>query len=417
MFRSAWSRAIILITALFLCAASAHAQQAQPPALRIPRVTVPPKLEDYLDGESARSDARVTGFIQREPKDGEPISQETTVYLSYDDKNFYAVFVCKDEPDKVRAHLVKREAIFGDDVVGLLLDTYHDRRRAYEFLVNPLGIQLDGIATEGQEDDFSFDTLWHSEGKVTSFGFVVWMAIPFRSLRFTSDDVQTWGIALGRIIPRTNEEAFWPRITRSITGFAQQMATLEGIEQISPGRNIQIIPYGFFARARFLDDQTGQLRTDTDTRAGVDAKIVLKDSFTLDITANPDFSQVESDEPQVTINQRFEVFFPEKRPFFLENAGFFQTPENLFFSRRVADPQFGVRLTGKTGPWALGVLGMDDRAPGRLADDNPLDGERAAIGVFRVQRRACRTIVSRTARDEQRFRLHVEPRLFRRHAA
>lgn len=387
MYRSAWGRAITSMAALLLCAAAATAQQqAQPPSLRIPRVTVPPRLEDYLDGESRRSDARVTGFIQREPKDGSPISQDTTVYLSYDDKNLYAVFVCKDEPGKVRAHLVKREAIFGDDVVGILLDTYHDRRRAYEFLVNPLGIQLDGIATEGQDDDFSFDTLWHSEGKVTPFGFVVWMAIPFKSLRFTSDDVQTWGLALGRIMPRTNEEAFWPRITRSIAGFAQQMATLEGIEQISPGRNVQLIPYGFFARARFLDDQTGRLRTDTDTRAGVDAKVVIKDSFTLDITANPDFSQVESDEPQVTINQRFEVFFPEKRPFFLENAGFFQTPENLFFSRRIADPQFGVRLTGKMGPWAMGVLAIDDRAPGRLADADPLDGERAAIGVFRVQR-------------------------------
>src|SRR5687767_10369490 len=120
MYRSAWSRAITLIAALFLFAAAAPAQQqAQPPVLRIPRVTVPPKLEDYLDGESARSDARVTGFIQREPKDGEPISQDTTVYLSYDDKNLYAVFVCKDEPGKVRAHLVKREAIFGDDVVGI----------------------------------------------------------------------------------------------------------------------------------------------------------------------------------------------------------------------------------------------------------------------------------------------------------
>ncbi|HJQ68392.1 MAG TPA: DUF5916 domain-containing protein [Blastocatellia bacterium] len=387
MYRSAWSRAVMLAAALFFCVGDAPAQQqAQPPSLRIPRVTVPPKLEDYLDGESTPGGARVAGFIQREPKDGEPASQETTVYLSYDDKNLYAVFVCKDEPGKVRAHLVKREAIFGDDVVGLLLDTYHDRRRAYEFLTNPLGIQLDGIASEGQDDDFSFDTLWHSEGRVTPFGYVVWMAIPFKSLRFTSDDVQTWGVALGRIMPRTNEEVFWPRITRSVAGFAQQMATLEGLEQISPGRNLQIIPYGFFARARFLDDQTGRLRTDTDARAGVDAKIVIKDSFTLDITANPDFSQVESDEPQVTINQRFEVFFPEKRPFFLENAGFFQTPENLFFSRRVADPQFGLRLTGKTGPWALGVLGMDDRAPGRLLDDDPLDGERAAIGVFRVQR-------------------------------
>ncbi|HEU4391403.1 MAG TPA: DUF5916 domain-containing protein, partial [Blastocatellia bacterium] len=156
---------------------------------------------------------------------------------------------------------------------------------------------------------------------------------------------------------------------------------------ISPGRNIQIIPYGSFASARFLDQQIPAFRTDNAFRGGIDAKVVLHDSLTFDFTANPDFSQVESDEPQVTVNQRFEVFFPEKRPFFLENSSYFQTPENLFFSRRIADPQFGVRVTGKMGPWAVAGLAMDDRAPGKqVPEDDPIHGERAAIGVVRIQR-------------------------------
>src|SRR5262249_32155044 len=153
---------------------------------------------------------------------------------------------------------------------------------------------------------------------------VTWMAIPFKSLRFANADVQTWGIALIRIISRNNETSFYPYITRRIEGFTQQFANMEGLEKISPGRNMQIIPYGFFAHARFLDPSVPRFKTDTDYRGGVDAKIVLKDTLTFDFTVNPDFSQVESDEPQVTVNQRFEVFFPEKRPFFLENSGYFQ---------------------------------------------------------------------------------------------
>ena len=126
---------------------------------------------------------------------------------------------------------------------------------------------------------------------------------------------------------------------------------------------------------------------DTTVRGGVDAKAVIKDALTLDMTFNPDFSQVESDEPQVTVNQRYEVFFPEKRPFFMENASYFLLPQQLFFSRRIIDPQFGVRLTGKLGRWAIGVLAADDRAPGRrAAAGSALDGKRATDAVLSVQR-------------------------------
>jgi Domain of unknown function (DUF5916) len=367
-------------------------QPAKPPSakrpdLHIPRVSIAPRIDDYLNGKSRSDELRVTGFRQRDPRDGVPVTQETTAYLSYDDKNLYAIFVCKDEPGKVRAHMSKRENVGNDDAVGIAIDTFHDQRRAYLFATNPLGVQLDGILTEGQNDDMSFDTLWHSDGKLTSDGYVVWMAIPFKSLRFDSADVQTWGIGLLRSISRNNESAWYPYITRQVTGFTQQLANLNGLEGISPGRNIQIIPYGFFARARFLDPAVPQLKTDTEYRAGVDAKIIFHDSFTLDITVNPDFSQVESDEPQVTINQRFEVFFPEKRPFFLENTGYFVTPETLLFSRRIIDPQFGLRLTGKAAGWDVAGLVIDDRAPGKLFEVGDLrHNERAGIGVIRIQR-------------------------------
>src|SRR5215469_9850873 len=360
---------------------------AETPKLAVPRISRPPALEEFL-GDNRRSDlVEVTGLRQRDPRDGDPVSQPTTVYLGYDDKNFYAVFVCGDEPDKVRAHMSKREDILSDDAVALFLDTFRDHQRCYEFIVNPLGIQLDGIATEGQNDDFSFDTVWHSEGKLTGHGYVVLIAIPFKSLRFKSSDLQTWGISVARIIQRNNETSFWPYITHKIPAFNSQLADLSGIERISAGRNIQLNPYGFLANAKFLDERVPAIKSQTEGRVGLDAKVVFHDSLTLDITLEPDFSQVESDDPQVTVNQRFEVFFPEKRPFFMENAGFFAIPETLFFSRRIANPQFGVRLTGKLGRWDLGVLAIDDRAPGQnLADGDPLAGRRAGIGIARVQR-------------------------------
>lgn len=380
-----------LILLFWLCrivfAPALAAAQNGPLVAEIPRTLRPPRLEEFVNGTPPESALKITDFRQREPGDGNPVSQETTAYLSYDDKNLYVVFVCKDEPGKTRAHLSKREAIFGDDTVAIFLDTFHDRQRAYQFSINPLGIQLDGILVEGQHNDFSFDTLWHSEGRLVDDGFIVLMAVPFRSLRFPNTASQTWGFALGRFIPRNAEYALWPYISRRIQGFASQMAVLKGLKDISPGRNLQLIPYGTFTGSRFLDRNAQEFATTREGRAGLDAKIVLRDALTLDLAANPDFSQVESDEPQVTVNQRFEVFFPEKRPFFLENAGFFRTPENLFFSRRVVDPELGARLTGKLGRWAMGAMAIDDRAPGkRLEKNDLLHGDHAVVGVFRLQR-------------------------------
>jgi hypothetical protein len=226
---------------------------AEKPSVTIPRVTEPPVLSRYLDGTTTPPGVRITGFVQREPGDGVPSSLETTAYLSYDEQHLYLVFVARDDPAKVRANMTKREAIMGDDLVAILLK------------------------------------------------------IPFKSLRFSSAPAQTWGVAVGRIVPRSNEASFWPYITRRVAGFGQQMATLEGSQGISPGRNVQVIPYGNFAAARVLDDE-GVRVTENSARAGVDGKAVIKDALTVDMTVNPDFSQIESDEPQVTVNQRFEVF-------------------------------------------------------------------------------------------------------------
>jgi hypothetical protein len=375
----------------------------------IPRTDRAPRLDDFItggrlepapvhgsgtapDGSPATDGitvdprgVRIATFLQREPGDGVPASQPTTAYLSYDDANLYVVFVCYDDPARVRANIARREDIGDDDQVVFYLDTFRDRQRAYLFAANPLGIQQDGIRSEATgEEDMSFDAVWSSEGRLAHDGYVVRFAIPFRSLRFPQGDAQTWGIAVGRNIRRANEESYWPPITKRVKGFVRQLGTLDGLASISAGRNMQLNPYSMVARARVFDDDIPGHVTQSDERIGMDGKMVVRDAVTLDATVNPDFSQIETDDPQVTVNQRFEVQFPEKRPFFLDNAGYFETPEQLFFSRRVVDPGVGVRATGKVGRWAMGALAMNDRAA--LADWEPAAGLDTWIGALRVQR-------------------------------
>jgi len=381
--------------ALCLCAFTAAALAQSPPTaqireLQIPKIQNPPRLEEFLEGKSRSDMKRVDDFRQRKPGDGVPASRKTTAWIGYDDKNLYVVFACQAPSGQLRARLSKREDIFSDDTVGVLLDTYHDRRRGYEFFVNAFGVQADGIESEGQNDDFSFDTLWYSDGRLTPEGFVASVSIPFKSLRFSSEEAQTWGLGLMRIIPANNENSFWPYITRRVDGFNQQLGNATGLERISPGRNLQFVPYVAFGRSHFLDNPSNGIpsfRSNTEPRGGLDAKAVVHESLTLDVTVNPDFSQVESDDPQVTVNQRFEVRFPEKRPFFLENNSYFVTPETLFFSRRIIDPEFGARLTGKLDRWSVGLLAIDDRAAGADLDPtDPARNDHAFVDVVRVQR-------------------------------
>ena len=378
-------------------------------SLTIPRLAHAPTLEDFLnmkpEGPVAPGMAKITHFVQQQPHDGQPVSQPTEAYLGYDEKNLYVVFVCHDDPAKVRAHETSREAFNGDDDdVAIMLDTFHDRRRAYEFEVNPKGIQWDAIYTEasypdtGGNFDSSFDTLWYSKGKVTDQGYVVWMAIPFRSLRFTSARDQTWGVILLREIIRNNERSFWPYLSLNQEGRLAQAGAASGLTGISPGRNIQLIPYGLLNSFHAVDDRVPfpapsqpqfaryQNRSIGGT-VGLDGKVIFSDSLVLDATANPDFSQVESDEPQVTVNQRYRVYFPEKRPFFIENSDYFHTPIDLFFTRNIVNPDAGIRLTGKTGPYSLGILASDDRAPGLIVSPtDPLFKSRSYFNIARVSR-------------------------------
>jgi hypothetical protein len=390
-------RFALLRTLLVVGACAFVGGRALSQELTIPLLTAPPDIADFAGmapAETVRSRyAAVTGFTQRTPRDGAPSTQRTDVYLGYDSRNLYAVFVAfDDDPASVRANLAPRENIENDDRVGLVVDTFDDQRTAYGFRSSALGVQWDGRWSEarGAGFDSSYEAVWYTEGQRTAGGFVVVMTIPFRTMRFPETLEQRWRIQFERLIPRSSEESFWPAYSQAVDGRLNQAAILNGVRDVSPGRNIQLIPFAFARSYDVLDAERAGgagFSKDTESDIGLDAKVVLKDSFVLDFTYNPDFSQVESDQPQVTVNQRFEVQFPERRPFFLENADYFSTETPLLFTRRIIDPEVGVKFTGRQGPWGIGTMLINDEAPGlRVAPTDPLYGEEADISVLRVFR-------------------------------
>lgn len=367
--------------------------------LLVPRLPKAPKLEDFVTGAPkgpvADSMLLLDEFIQQDPEDGAPVTEATSAYLGYTGRDLYVTFICRDKtPGQIRAHLLPRDEIGDDDKVEVTFDTFNDHRRGLLFQVNALGVQGDATWTEGQsQPDFSFDTVWDSWGRRTSFGYVVMMRIPFQSLRFQHagpDQLQIWGLVLRRWIGHASERAYWPRVSRQIAGRLTQDAPIEGFANVQRGHNIQLIPYVLGQNYRKLDDRN-PVAPKFDQKllqgtAGLDAKIVLHDSLVLDTTLNPDFSQVNVDDPAPP-NQRFETFFAEQRPFFIENANYFATPINLFYTLNIVSPQFGARLSGKQGPWAVGFLATDDRSPGQAAAPGTPDANtRAYFYVARVAR-------------------------------
>lgn len=346
-----------------------------------PEMQPRPDLKDKL--------LEITGFIQNTPHDGQPATEETTVWLGHTKTALYVVFACHDhQSHAVRGHLARRENVLNDDNVSVLLDPFQDRRKGVLFTINPAGVQADAAWTENNQPDYSYDQVWDSEGHVTPDGWMALFAIPFRSLRFrpVSSD---WGVVLMRNLPRNSEVDYWPRVSASVSGVLSQEGTLRGIEGVTGSHNVQINPYVLGQNERTLlnlnplDPFFSSRRFEG--TAGGEAKAILKDSIVLDATINPDFSDVESDQPQFTVNQRYSVYFPELRPFFLENANYFATPIQLVYTRNIIHPEYGARVTGKIGHTNVGFFSIDDREPGQTyAPGDILYHKRATFAVGRI---------------------------------
>ena len=321
----------------------------------------------------------ITGFKQRDPVDGAPASERTEVRIAYDEAALYFGFTFFDsEPERIRRAILHRGGrIDKDDRVVIGLDSYHDRRNGYIFEVGALGTQDDAIFADESLvlDDWSWDGVFTTETKVTEDGWVLEMEIPFTTIRFADVEEPVMGIAFSRSIRRKNETVVWPHIGQNYkSGIAQvsQYATLTGLKDVRRGHRLEIKPYGIVgAQEQAAGPSTEDAGFERTSQTGLDLKYGLTPNLTLDLTWNTDFAQVETDNVQINLT-RFDLFFPEKREFFLERAGLFEfgtTQETeVFFSRRIGledDILGGGRLTGQAGPISIGALALrtESRVP------------------------------------------------------
>jgi hypothetical protein len=359
------------------------------------------KVDGRLDEPVWSQITPVRDFVQLEPDLGTPVSEKTEAMVFYDDENLYIGFRCFDrQPHKIIAKYGPHDSSFdGSDAVRVLLDPFHDRRTGFVFLVNPLGIQADATINEEVRSgddllDLTWDAIWYSAAAIEDWGWSAEIQIPFRSIRVSSKDAQTWGFNFGRGIFRKNERAYWQPVTRYDGQMKPSKAGLLSIiENIQSGKNLELIPY-FSDRYRFhapFNAYNGDI-----ANAGLDVRYGVTPNLTANFAVNPDFADTEADQFSTTLS-RFEVFFPEKRKFFTEGADYYSTPLSLFFSRRIGarlpngEPQRileGGKLTGKTGPWTLGFLQALTQRTAFLDPDTGAEAVAPAawFGVARVQR-------------------------------
>ena len=342
--------------------ASQETERRRPTVHEVRRATSEIKVDGVLD-EPAWSEALTLRLeYETRPAENAPPPVVTECLVTYDDDHLYAAFRAFDpDPGAIRAHLQDRDTIFNDDLVGIKLDPFNDERRAFQFFVNPLGVQFDSLEDDvSGNEDHSWDVIWSSLGRITEEGYVVEIAVPFHQLRFPrGGGVQTWGFDAVRFYPRSQRHrmALQP-VDRDISCQLCQMSKVRGLEGISPGRNIELVPTLTSGRTDEREEfPDGPLTEgDLDSELGFTGRWGMTPNLTLNVALNPDFSQVEADAAQLDVNNRFALFFPEKRPFFLEGADFFSTPLDVVFTRTVADPSWGTKVTGKQGRHAVGVF-------------------------------------------------------------
>jgi len=335
----------------------------------IRRATSAVRVDGVLD-EAAWRDALTYDLpYEWQPGDNTPPPVATDFLLTYDDDNLYAAWRAHDpDPTQIRAHLMDRDSIdtfVQDDHVSLLIDTFNDQRRAFQFRINPLGVQADALNSPNDGiEDWSFDLIWASAGRITADGYVVEIAIPLNQIRFPrSSSAQTWGVDSGRSYPRNvrHRISSWPN-DRSNNCLLCQIDKVTGFENLKPGRNLELDPTLTAARTDAATRDGGPLETgESKLDPGLSVRWGITPNVSLNAAVNPDFSQVEADAAQLDVNERFALFFPEKRPFFLEGLDVFSTRVPAVFTRTVADPRWGLKLTGKEGKNSFGFFVADDQ--------------------------------------------------------
>jgi hypothetical protein len=374
------------------------------------------KRQITIDGQfkevAWKEAALVDKFTQREPQEGRPATERTEVRILYDEQNLYFGIVCFDsEPGKIVANEMRRDAELRDnDYFEIFIDTFNDHRNAFYFVVNPLGAQQDAlIRDEGASINKNWDGIWIVRTQRTEKGWTAEIAIPFYTLRFRSEENQTWGINFGRMIARKREESYWTPVLRDYGFFGQYRISfyghLVGLNHLRQGKRVQLMPYIIGGGTKPDVSSSFSLTGDL----GLDLKYRLTSNLTADITLNTDFAQVEADQEQFNLT-RFSLYFPEKREFFLEGADIFRFGERyqehespstlLFFSRTIglSEPEEGeeegkeipiiggIRVTGKAGRYDVGILDLATDRLSYLENGNDIHLQRTNYSVFRIKR-------------------------------
>jgi hypothetical protein len=376
-------RAPSLLAGLVFLPALVAAQAG--PTVTIPRLEGEIVIDGVLDEPPWEQAARLTDFHQYQPVDGRPAEERTEVRAFYTPSAIlFAVLAYDREPGAIRATVADRDNIDSDDNVTIHLDTFADRRRSFFFAVNPLGVQQDGVRTEGSnspgqvfggETDKNPDYVFESKGRIGPEGYLVELRIPFKSLRYPGGSgAQRWGVNVVRTTQRTGYVDTWTDVRRASASFLAQEGTLEGLRDLRRGILIEAQPF-VTASADGVRLAGAFEREPVDPSAGLNLKLGLTSDLSIDATVNPDFSQVETDVGLVTVNERFALFFPEKRPFFLEGIELFATPNQLVYTRQIVDPIAGGKLAAKLGRWNLAHLTAVDQ----------LEGPDALFNVSRVR--------------------------------
>jgi hypothetical protein len=380
-----------LASALLLAAVPAFAQEAT----RVPHIEGEIVIDGSLDDAAWAQATPIELGYEISPGDNTPAPVRTTMRMATTRDALYLSFhALEPDPSKIRAHLTDRDGAFNDDFVGVMLDTFDDHRRNYEFFVNPLGVQMDLIREEatGNEDD-SWDGLWTSAGRITADGFDVEIRIPFSTLRFRdTDGARRWGVIAFRNYPRNiRHQLANVVVPRGGNCLLCHAAKIEGMEGVQQGRNIEVVPTLTITDAQSRDRRDGEWHGDgVQIEPGVDVSWAPSPNLTLNATINPDFSQVESDQAQLDLTSNFALYFPEKRPFFMEGADYFNTPFQVLYTRQIADPDYGLRATGRTGSGAYGAFVARDSitqllVPGVLGSDFDVLEQPADVLVARYR--------------------------------
>lgn len=361
-----------LMLFVFLCS-YVWADSSSPPAdgvLSPAKTSVKPKIDGFLEDEAwQKAPPLEKDFISYSPVFGEKLPYKTLVWMVNDSKNLYFAFRCYDpEPQKIKTSITKRDNIFSDDWIGVSLDSLRTRQTAYDFFVNPHGIQGDKLESAVSGEDLAPDFVWESAGRLTEQGYEVEIRIPLESLGFKKGKQVKMGVLFRRYISRLSLEGAWPEIEPGQSVFNTHAAIV--YKGLKKPLKLELLPSITYSnnRERLNLQQWGE--KDILTEFGIGLKYGITSSIIADITINPDFSQVESDEFQVEVNQRYPLFFSEKRPFFMEGADIFSFfaayrgfMVNSVHTRNIVNPQWGIKLTGNIGKAAFGILSAGDELP------------------------------------------------------